>query len=128
MPGVNNVAANSVVVIPKPTVRFRRARSIDTLIIGETDMKRRDSPLSSEEIDAIIKPAKIDVGEKIGVYRHAYTHFKVTLHAFRCTLITKQPQAVEAQALAWVTLPELDDYPMGKIDRAIASDLQAERN
>jgi len=63
MPGLNNVSANRVIVIPKPTVRFRRAKSIDTLIIGETDMKSRESPLSSKQIDDIIEPVKIEVGE-----------------------------------------------------------------
>ena len=31
------------------------------------------------------------VGEELGVYRHAYTHFKVTLHAFFCRLERGEP-------------------------------------
>jgi A/G-specific adenine glycosylase len=29
--------------------------------------------------------ADIQVGEPFGIYRHAFTHFRITLHAFRCT-------------------------------------------
>ncbi len=66
----------------------------------------------------------IDKGYKLNVQilnllaevRHAYTHFKVTEYAFRCKLI----QLSQNENLRWVALDELDDYPMGKIDRQIA--------
>ncbi len=65
----------------------------------------------------------IEVGHEIGVYKHAYTHFKVTLHAFQCELLKGEPIAVEASEINWVKLAELDDYPMGKIDREISKTL-----
>ncbi len=68
--------------------------------------------------------AEVSVGEEIGVFRHAYTHFKVTLHAFECRLNGDEPRALEASALAWVGLDELEHYPMGKIDRQISRCLQ----
>ncbi len=65
--------------------------------------------------------AEILVGEPFGEYRHAYTHFRVTLHAFLCQLDEgKTPRAVQVQDLRWVKPEELVDYPMGKIDRQIA--------
>jgi A/G-specific adenine glycosylase len=67
---------------------------------------------------------KIQVGESVGVYKHAYTHFKVTLHAFLCRLNGREPQIKEHTDLRWVAPAELDDFPMGKIDRQIASNLQ----
>ncbi|MCZ7551863.1 MAG: A/G-specific adenine glycosylase [Anaerolineae bacterium UTCFX2] len=70
--------------------------------------------------------SEIEVGDLLGVYRHAYTHFKVTLHAFHCRLGEgDHPHPFEAQALRWVGLDRLDDFPMGKIDRQIARDLQS---
>jgi len=66
---------------------------------------------------------RIEVGEKVGIFKHAYTHFKVTLHAFHCQLNAKEPEALEHQELRWVALSDLDDYPMGKIDRQIAQEL-----
>jgi len=67
---------------------------------------------------------QVRVGGKLGVYEHAYTHFRITLHAFHCTLLNGgQPQALEHTALHWVAPAELETYPMGKIDRQIASQL-----
>lgn len=67
---------------------------------------------------------KIKVGGKIGVYQHAYTHFKITLHAFTCTLSNRQqPRPIEARQLRWVTLDQLEDFPMGKLDRQISRQL-----
>jgi A/G-specific adenine glycosylase len=64
---------------------------------------------------------EIRVGKAFGEYRHAYTHFRVTLHAFLCQLCKgSQPKAVQVQDLRWVKAEELANYPMGKIDRQIA--------
>ena len=68
--------------------------------------------------------AEIRVGEAFGIYRHAYTHFSITLHAFFCELIAGEPRAIEATELAWVKPMELNNYPMGKVDRQIARRLQ----
>jgi len=61
-----------------------------------------------------------EVGEAFGQYEHAYTHFRVTLHAFRCRLLAGEPQPLAASELRWVFPSELKDFPMGKIDRQIA--------
>jgi len=60
----------------------------------------------------------------LGILEHAYTHFRVTVHAFRCELVGR-PQAT---SLKWVRLKDLGEYPMGKIDRQIASMLQSEHS
>lgn len=54
------------------------------------------------------------------IVEHAYTHFKVTVHAYRCEFLSMSKSA----NLKWVSLKELDDYPMGKIDRQIAQKAQ----
>ncbi len=59
---------------------------------------------------------KVQRGEALGVIQHAYTHFKVIVHVFRCEAIS----VPENKNLKWVKLNELDDYPMGKVDRQIA--------
>ncbi len=74
-----------------------------------------------EELGVVIR-----VGDVIGVYRHAYTHFRITLHAFRCALADGEPRAVEAVGLVWIPLEEMDGFPMGKVDRQIAKQLQSE--
>jgi A/G-specific adenine glycosylase len=66
----------------------------------------------------------IQVGEPLGVYSHAYTHFRVTLHAYCCRLVNEQqPRPLQVQDLRWVLPAELPSFPMGKIDRQIATRL-----
>jgi A/G-specific adenine glycosylase len=68
---------------------------------------------------------EITIGGWIGVFRHGYTHFKVTLHAFHCALLNgTRPQPLQAQDLRWVSPPGLQDYPMGKLDRMISNAIQ----
>ncbi len=68
---------------------------------------------------------EVHVGERIGTYQHAYTHFRVTLHAFWCSLVNGgEPRPLEANELCWVRPAELTGYPMGKIDRQIAREIQ----
>jgi A/G-specific adenine glycosylase len=70
---------------------------------------------------------EIEVGEPFGIYDHAYTHFKITLHAYLCALLEgEHPQPVENQAITWVSLADLPHYPMGKVDRQIARRLNME--
>lgn len=55
-------------------------------------------------------------GEAMGVVEHAYSHFRVTVHAFRC-----EPVSIpKNKNLKWVKLTELEEYPMGKVDRQIS--------
>jgi A/G-specific adenine glycosylase len=65
----------------------------------------------------------ISVGQEMGIYQHAYTHFRVTLHAFLCGMNGGEPHNLYHTALAWSDPVALTDYPMGKIDRQIANDL-----
>jgi A/G-specific adenine glycosylase len=63
---------------------------------------------------------EIEVGEKLGIFQHAYTHFRITLYAFRCTLLNGEPHPIQAADVRWVPPAELSQYPMGKIDRKIS--------
>lgn len=52
---------------------------------------------------------RISVGKNIARIKHEYTHFKVTLHVFRCT--TKGAPKTK-QAWKWVTRKQLKRFPM----------------
>ena len=65
----------------------------------------------------------IEVGEPFGQYQHAYTHFRISLHAFLCRIVDGQPSSLEAQQIAWVARKDLGQYPMGKVDRQISARL-----
>ncbi|MBN1267359.1 MAG: A/G-specific adenine glycosylase [Anaerolineales bacterium] len=69
----------------------------------------------AEELDI-----EVSVGNRIGTYRHAYTHFKVTVTAFTCRVERGEPVAKEHAELAWPAIYRLEKYPMGKVDRMIA--------
>ena len=72
-----------------------------------------------EELGVLIK-----VGVPFGQYNHAYTHFKITLNAFLCAIEPgEEPQPLASQAIEWVSITNLGDYPMGKVDRMIANRL-----
>ena len=57
--------------------------------------------------------------DPVGIFYHAYTHFKVTVHAFECELTS---DAV-GENLKWIRLKDLENYPMGKVDRQIAGEI-----
>jgi len=63
------------------------------------------------------------IGNWVGTYRHAYTHFRVTLHAYEVTSSEHALNPLHHAELRWVSLTELEDFPMGKIDRMISRDL-----
>jgi len=71
-----------------------------------------------EELDVFVS-----IKTKFGVYRHAYSHFKVTIHVFQVTINAGTPKPLESEKMEWVRISDLEKYPMGKIDRMISNDL-----
>lgn len=70
----------------------------------------------------------VRVGDAFGVYEHAYTHYRVTLHAFLCSLEKGEPRAIEASEIRWVCPEDLPNLPMGKLDRQISRRIIASMN
>lgn len=70
---------------------------------------------------------EVEVGEPAGVYRHAYTHFRVTLHAFFCRLASGEPRPLASPEIRWMDPLKLENFPMGKIDRQIARRISAQK-
>jgi A/G-specific adenine glycosylase len=69
---------------------------------------------------------RIRVLEKrpIGIIRHAYSHFRVTLHVFRCRYLSGQCRAIGCEAFRWVRLSELKNYPFSTAHLKIISALR----
>jgi A/G-specific adenine glycosylase len=55
---------------------------------------------------------------------HAYSHFKITLHAFRGRLVDGPPEAREDQPLRRVSVDELDDYAFPRANRRLIEELE----
>jgi A/G-specific adenine glycosylase len=74
----------------------------------------------------------VEVGEFFVRVRHAFTHFRITLHAYECRYLGALPPYTEPQTLdcagwAWVRETELDRYSFGKADREVIAALTQRR-
>jgi len=68
---------------------------------------------------------EVEVGPELGSFDHSYSHFHVSVHAFEAEITAGEPLALDHSDLRWVEIERLDQYPMGKVDRAIAEHLAA---
>ncbi len=57
---------------------------------------------------------RVRMGSPYCEVQHGYTHFKITLTAFRCEWVAGEPKPVSTDELRWVSLDQLDDYPFPK--------------
>lgn len=64
---------------------------------------------------------------EIGVFNHAYTHFKITVYAWHANLLS--PSSFDLpENLRWVPTEELANYPMGKVARKISDLIMEDDN
>lgn len=59
---------------------------------------------------------------ELGVYRHAYSHFTLRLHAWHVSATNIDELKTEVP-FNWVLVEELSDYPFPEVDRKIIRDL-----
>ncbi|MGJ3237260.1 MAG: A/G-specific adenine glycosylase [Anaerolineae bacterium] len=76
---------------------------------------------------------EVEVGALFVQVKHAFTHFKITLHAYECRYLgasgdADTPQALEVADWAWVTEDQLADYSFGKADREVIRALHERKN
>jgi A/G-specific adenine glycosylase len=64
------------------------------------------------------------VEEPFYTLSHAYSHFKITLHAFRCRIEAGTPEAREGQPFQWIGFDELDDYAFPRANRRLIEELE----
>jgi len=65
----------------------------------------------------------IAVGETVAVITHAYTHFRITLHAMHAHHTGGEPQPIGCAQWRWVLLQNVEDYPLAVTDRKILAAL-----
>lgn len=79
---------------------------------------------------------EVEVGTLFVQVKHAFTHFKITLHAFDCTYLGSSdddypedtPQAIEAKDWAWITEDQFDQYSFGKADRDVIAAIRERKD
>lgn len=62
---------------------------------------------------------EVSVGEKLATVKHAYSHFKITLHAFDCVHTKGRPKAIVADTFKWVTPQQLPDFAFPKANHPV---------
>jgi A/G-specific adenine glycosylase len=73
-----------------------------------------------EELGVMIK-----VLEPVVSVKHTFTHFRMTLHAFRARIRNGKPKSLTCARLAWVRPADLAGYAFSKADRTIVHHLLA---
>ena len=72
-----------------------------------------------------------ELGIEVSVQRlfhrldHAYTHFKITLHAFTCRLERGTPESTSGRPIRWVGVDGLEDYAFPRANRRLIERLAA---
>ena len=69
----------------------------------------------------------VRIGRRLGAYRQTYSHFESLVRAREARLAPGALAGISRHDRRWVTLSRLDRYPMGRVDRRIAQDLQEGR-
>lgn len=67
-----------------------------------------------EELDIEIEPRR-----KIATVDHAYTHFRVRIHAFECKYCAGEPHPIACDALKWVRPADLNRYAFPAANKKI---------
>lgn len=62
---------------------------------------------------------KVIVGHLIGVVNHAYSHFRITLRAYACTVVDQEPVSTLGLKTAWIEPDDLHKFAFPKANRRI---------
>jgi A/G-specific adenine glycosylase len=68
---------------------------------------------------------EVAVGELLTVVQHAYTHFRITLHAFHCRVVAGQPRALGCADWRWIGLDDVPRFAFSAADHQIIAALRA---
>jgi A/G-specific adenine glycosylase len=69
---------------------------------------------------------QVRVGREILAVDHAFSHFSITLHAFRCEFISGRVRAKSAQRWKWIKPRELGEYAFPAANKRIIAELLPE--
>jgi A/G-specific adenine glycosylase len=81
---------------------------------GESSLPEALERRVMEELGVMIR-----VLEPVASVKHTFTHFHMTLHAFRARIRRGKPRALSCARLAWVRPEDLAGYAFSKADRTI---------
>jgi len=67
---------------------------------------------------------RVRVRRELVTVKHAYSHFRITLHAFECDCVSGRARAIGCAAWKWVRLRDLDDFAFPKANLKILAELR----
>jgi len=86
-----------------------------------------------EESETIRQTIERELKEELGVevnpykelmnFKHTYSHFSITMHAWHCKLLSGEAKPKESQEVRWVTREELKEYPFPKANKVLTEKL-----
>lgn len=86
-----------------------------------------------EEIEATVaRELREELGVKVQVLnefmqlKHTYSHFSITLFAYKCRIIDGTPEPRSSQEIRWVSRGELEQYPFPKANKLLTEKLLKE--
>lgn len=74
---------------------------------------------------AVVREVREETGlqtcvlHKYCIIKHAYTHFKITLHAYACEVVSGKASPKSADMLKWVYPQALSDYPFPTANKKV---------
>ncbi len=69
---------------------------------------------------------EVKVGAFITSVKHAYTHFKITLHAYHCEYVSGEPNPTACQDWRWIKPDELERFAFPKANKTVLEKMLTE--
>ncbi len=67
---------------------------------------------------------EVEIGERFGTEEHAYSHFRITLHAYHARIVAGEPSPRSARRMAWARPSELSGYAFPAANRRLIGRLR----
>ncbi|MBK8050646.1 MAG: A/G-specific adenine glycosylase [Anaerolineales bacterium] len=71
---------------------------------------------------------EIHVADRVATVQHAYTHFRITLHAFHAQFVSGEPQTLGCADWRWAALASLHTFPFPVTDLKIIAAIERQHN
>lgn len=68
---------------------------------------------------------EVRVGERLLIVKHAYSHFKMTMHVYYTTIQAGRPRAIHCADFRWINVADLTRMAYSKADLQVVEKLQS---
>ncbi len=69
---------------------------------------------------------KIQVGDRLMIVKHAYSHFTIALHVYMARILSGRPRPIHCADYRWCTIDELDRYAFSRADLHVVDRLRSQ--